>query len=158
MSDSGAFSPDGNYVATSSADGSTRVWDANSGRLLSVQTMHGGAAVNSGECAGGNRTLAESALLKALAYQPSFTMVVEVGKFYLQNGKFDRAVSMLRKATEIDPASDDAFHLLGVAEERDYQYSAADKAYGRAAVLAPRECRKSYAEFRLRMNKAGTRG
>jgi tetratricopeptide (TPR) repeat protein len=104
-----------------------------------------------------NRALAESALLKALSYQPSFAMVVRVGNFYLQNGNFDRAVSMFRRATEIDPAAADAFYLLGVAEERDYQYSAADKAYAQAAVLAPQEYRQSYAEFRRRMNKARTR-
>jgi O-antigen ligase/Flp pilus assembly protein TadD len=139
--------------------------DLGAAQSLTAQGVRNGAdparlyvALSNAAQISGNRTLAESALLKALAYQPSFTMVVEVGKFYLQNGKFDRAVSMLRKATEIDSASADAFHLLGVAEERDYQYSAADKAYARAAVLAPREFRKSYAEFRLRMNKAGTRG
>jgi len=44
-------------VATSSADGTTRVWDAASGRLLSVQTSHGGVAVNSVEFTRDSRML-----------------------------------------------------------------------------------------------------
>ena len=61
---------------------------------------------------------------------------------------------MLQNATEINPTSADAFYLLGVAEEREYQYSAADRAYARAAILAPHQFRPVYSAFRQRMESS----
>jgi tetratricopeptide (TPR) repeat protein len=106
----------------------------------------------------GNQALAESALLRALRYDPSFGMIMQVAQFYLQNNKIERAVSVLRNATEINPASADAYYLLGVAEEKDYQYSDADKAYARAAILAPQQFRPIYSAFRRRMDSSRSDG
>jgi O-antigen ligase/tetratricopeptide (TPR) repeat protein len=106
----------------------------------------------------GNPALAESAMLKALRYDPSFSMIMQVAQFYLQSNNAERAASMLQNAIEINPASADAFYLLGVAEERDYQYSDADKAYARAAILAPRQFRPVYSEFRQRMENSKSAG
>jgi O-antigen ligase/tetratricopeptide (TPR) repeat protein len=105
-----------------------------------------------------NQAVAESAMLKALRYDPSFSMIMRVAQFYLQSDKAERAASMLQNATEINPVSADAFYLLGVAEERDYQYSAADKAYARAAILAPQQFRPVYSAFRQRMENSKSAG
>ncbi|MBF6569637.1 MAG: O-antigen ligase family protein [Candidatus Binataceae bacterium] len=102
----------------------------------------------------GNPELAESALLRALRYDPSFGMIMQIAQLYLQNNKIERAAAMLRNATEVNPASADAYYLLGVAEEKDYQYSDADEAYARAAILAPRQFRPVYSAFRRRMDSA----
>jgi predicted Zn-dependent protease len=106
----------------------------------------------------GNQTLAENALLRALRYDPSFGVTMQVAQFYLQNNKSDRAVSVLRNATEINPGSADAYYLLGVAEEKDYQYFDADKAYARAAILAPQQFRPIYFAFRRRMDSSRSDG
>ena len=105
-----------------------------------------------------NQAVAESAMLKALRYDPSFSMIMQVAQFYLQSDKAERAASMLQNATEINPASADAFYWLGVAEEREYQYSAADKAYARAAILAPDQFRPVYSAFRQRMGNSKSAG
>ena len=116
------------------------------------------AALATAAQAGGNPAIAESAMLKALRYDPSFSMIMQVAQFYLQSNNAERATSMLQNAIEINPASADAFYLLGVAEERDYQYSDADKAYARAAILAPRQFRPVYSEFRQRMENSKSAG
>jgi len=98
------------------------------------------ALSSAAEMAGDDNT-AQKSLLRALRYDPSFQTVMLVGQFYLQRGHLDRAASMLQNATEIRPSSAEAFYLLGVAQERSYQYSDADKAYARAAILAPQQYR-----------------
>jgi len=99
-------------------------------------------------------TLTQDALLKALALNPSFEVVMRVGQFYLGAGQLGKAESTLQNATEINPQSAEAFYLLGVAEERDYQYPDAEKAYARAASLAPHNYRDAYADFRRRLDTA----
>jgi O-antigen ligase len=106
----------------------------------------------------GDEAVAESAMLKALRYDPSFRIIMQVAQFYLQTDKAERAASMLQNATEINPASADAFYLLGVAQEREYQYSSADKAYARAALLAPQRFRPVYSAFRQRMENSKSAG
>jgi tetratricopeptide (TPR) repeat protein len=100
----------------------------------------------------GNEAIAEKSLLEALRYDPSFQTVMQVGQFYLQNGQLDRAAAMLQNAAEIRPSSAEAFYLLGLAQERNYQYSDADRAYAHAALLAPQQFRSVYIAFRHRMN------
>ncbi len=105
--------------------------------------------------ANGDQAVAESVLLKALAYQPTFEMYLKVGQFYLGNQKFDRAISMLQNATEINPASADGFYALALAQERDYQYSEADQNYARAASLSPLRFRSALVAFHHRTDTAG---
>lgn len=107
---------------------------------------------------GGDEALAEEALLRAVQYSPSFGMIMRVAKFDLELNETERATSMLRNAVEINSTSAEAFYLLGVAEERDYQYWDADKAYARAAVLAPRQFQFAYSAFRRRMKKSANKG
>jgi Tfp pilus assembly protein PilF len=106
----------------------------------------------------GNQAVAEAAMLKAVRFDPSFSMIMQVAQFYLRSDNAERAASMLRNAIEINPASADAFYLLGVAEEREYQYSAADKAYARAAILSPQQFRPIYSAFRQRMENSKSAG
>jgi O-antigen ligase/tetratricopeptide (TPR) repeat protein len=113
-------------------------------------------ALSAAAQADGNQTVAEGALLKALAYQPTFEMYMQIGQFYLQSQKLDRAVSMLQNATEINPASADGFYSLAVAQERDYQYSEADKNYARAASLAPLQFHSAFVAFHHRVDTTGS--
>jgi O-antigen ligase/tetratricopeptide (TPR) repeat protein len=99
----------------------------------------------------GNELLSEKCLLKALRYDPSFQTIMQVGQSFLQRGHFDRATSMLRNAVEIKPSSAEAYYSLAIAQERSYQYSEAEKAYARAALLAPQQYRPEYVAFRRRM-------
>jgi O-antigen ligase/tetratricopeptide (TPR) repeat protein len=113
-------------------------------------------ALSAAAQADGNQTVAEGALLKALAYQPTFEMYMQIGQFYLQSQKLDRAIPMLQNATEINPASADGFYSLALAQERDYQYSEAEKNYARAASLAPLQFGSAYEAFRHRVDTAGS--
>jgi len=63
---------------------------------------------------------------------------------------------MLQNATEINPASADGFYSLAVAQERDYQYSDADKNYARAACLAPLQFRSAFVAFHNRVDTTGS--
>jgi tetratricopeptide (TPR) repeat protein len=104
--------------------------------------------------ANGNYPLAESALLKALAFRPTYEMYIEVGRFYLESKKLDQAVAMLHDATELSPESAEGFFWLGIAQEGNYQYSAADTSYARAAMLSPLQYRGAYASFHHRIDPA----
>jgi tetratricopeptide (TPR) repeat protein len=90
----------------------------------------------------------------AIKYQPSFDSLMSAGQYYLERGRFDSAASFLENATETNSSSAEAFYLLGVAEERDYQYWSADKAYAHAAALAPDQFAPTYASFRRRVGIA----
>jgi O-antigen ligase/tetratricopeptide (TPR) repeat protein len=115
-------------------------------------------ALASAAQAANDPALTEDALLKALALDPTLEVMMRVGQFYLGVGQFEKAVSMLERAVETDPDSADAFYLLGVAEEHDYQYAAADKSYGRAEQLDPQRFRAAYLEFRHRIEKVNVGG
>ncbi len=133
--------------------------------LMTKQGISNGAepaplymALSSAAEMAGNEVTAEKSLLKALRCDPSFRTVMQVGQFYLRSGHFDQAVSMLQNAVEISPSSAEAFYLLGVAQERSYQYSEADKTYARAAAIAPQQFQPVYAAFRRRMGTAQIKG
>ena len=102
--------------------------------------------------ANGNYLLAESALLKALAFRPTYEMYMKVGRFYLESKKLDQAVAMLHNATELSPESAECFFWLAIAQEGNYQYSAADTSYARAAMLSPLQYRGAYASFHRRID------
>ena len=103
----------------------------------------------------GDRQTAEGAMLKALRYDPSFDTTMRVAEFYLQVGEAERASAMLHDAIEMNPESAQAFYWLGSAEEKDYQYDEADRAYRHAAALAPHQFRVPFLAFRQRMAALG---
>ena len=74
---------------------------------------------------------------RLLRYDPSASQSIRLGEFYLRRGAFDRAAAVMEDAAEADPPSAEAFYLLALAKERDYQYAGADEAYARAASLEP---------------------
>jgi tetratricopeptide (TPR) repeat protein len=102
----------------------------------------------------GERRLADQSVNRALSYQPSFKVMLEAGDIYLQNGEFDKAVQTLLNATQQNPVSAQAYYRLGVAEEKIYQYSAADQAYRRAADLEPDLFRGNYRDFQRRISNS----
>jgi O-antigen ligase/tetratricopeptide (TPR) repeat protein len=67
----------------------------------------------------------------------SFEVLMRLGGLYDQNRDFNQAVIMMNKAVELRPDSALAYYSLAVADEQAYNYAAADKAYARAAQLAP---------------------
>lgn len=102
----------------------------------------------------GDLKSAEAALGNAVTLRPSsFQTRMRLGLLYLGESKFDRAALVIRKATDINPLSADAFFDLGRAEEGRYQYFAAGKAYTRALELEPGNAvfQKQYREFRRRL-------
>jgi O-antigen ligase/tetratricopeptide (TPR) repeat protein len=103
---------------------------------------------------------AESAYLKALKYQPSFEATLELGQLYIDETRFPRAVLTLDQATDLNPQSAPAFFSLGQAEEGNYDYSAAEKAYARATQLDPenRFYRAMYLDFQRRTAKSASGG
>jgi O-antigen ligase/tetratricopeptide (TPR) repeat protein len=97
---------------------------------------------------------ATSALLQALEFRPSSTeTLLRLANLYLQDGNFDRAAYYFRSYVEINPAAADAFYHLGVAEEHQYRFAAAEDAYKRAVELAPQHYayRKGYENLKARL-------
>jgi len=97
----------------------------------------------------GNLELYESALLRAIHYQPNFGDTAQLGEFYLTHNRFEPAILTLQKAIDMNPDSAAAFFDLGRAHEAAYDYSAAAKAYAQAIRLAPysQSYRRTYEEF-----------
>lgn len=81
---------------------------------------------------------------KALALDPNSSRVhASLGRQYLHapkmfGGDVDKAVASFRKATELDPKSDEAFVWLAIACRRKGDSSQADKALQEALRLNPR--------------------
>jgi tetratricopeptide (TPR) repeat protein len=100
----------------------------------------------------GNHPAAEEALIRALRYAPSFDAMLSLGRVYFEENRFERAVATLQQATEINPDSAEAFDWLGRADEADYDYYAADRAYARAMTLAPTDAvmHENYLDFQRR--------
>jgi tetratricopeptide (TPR) repeat protein len=102
----------------------------------------------------GNEAEQNAALIKAVALQPgSYDLNLRLGGSYLDLRNCDRAASSLLKATELKPAAAEAFHSLGTAEEQCYQFDAAERAYERAAQMAPSnsQYRRSLVNFQRRL-------
>lgn len=94
--------------------------------------------------------LARQALEGALRSQPySFDALLGLGNWYLNQNSYSRAANYFTRASEVDPASVLPLLGLGQADEADFQYAAAEKAYKRALALAPddRNVARTYREF-----------
>jgi len=99
--------------------------------------------------ADGDSELTESALRSSIEAGPTLNRLLRLGGFYVSQTKYARAALTYRRATEIDPQSAEAFFYLGVAEERDYAFTDAERDFARAVRLAPENVsyRSRYAEF-----------
>ncbi|MBV8451489.1 MAG: O-antigen ligase family protein [Deltaproteobacteria bacterium] len=81
---------------------------------------------------------AEAVALKALNDHPQDPTVIRIlGTIYLAESRYVDAAALLRQLCALQPDAADAFFSLGAAEERNYQYFAAEKAFQRAIALAP---------------------
>lgn len=95
-------------------------------------------SVVNGAQALGRYDVAEQALDTALnADSTAYECTVALGGLYLASGRNARAVLLYDKATELRPDSAQAYIGLAIAADRNYDYSAAEAAYNRAASLAP---------------------
>lgn len=104
-----------------------------------------------------NLDAAEDALEKGVAIEPSnFDLVRRLGGLYASDNKLNRATLWLSKATQLNPQSAPAFFDLAQAEESDYQFFAADRAYTAALALDANNpgYRARYAEFKRKVAEA----
>ena len=81
---------------------------------------------------------AEAALSKAAELRPDFQTFEVLGLHCLNDGNLDRATFYLQKASAMNPRSAQAAFYLGVAEQSNYQYTSAEKAYAQAIELDPK--------------------
>ena len=81
---------------------------------------------------------AEAALSKAAELRPDFQTFEVLGLHFLNDKNLDRATFYLQKASAMNPRSAQAAFYLGVAEQSNYQYTSAEKAYAQAVELDPK--------------------
>ncbi len=104
-----------------------------------------------------DQSAAEKALEQAAALEPfNFEIVRRLGLTYLSDRKYDNATAWLRKATELNTEFARTYYELGLAEENDYQYFPADKAFVRAIALDNQnsEYAAHYVEFKKKVESA----
>jgi tetratricopeptide (TPR) repeat protein/O-antigen ligase len=106
--------------------------------------------------AAGDASAAEAALIQVSKDAPTFTSMMNLGGFYSDSGKYDRAAIAFQHALEIDPTSAQAFFSLAQAEQASFDFASANRDYQHALQLAPNEegMRRTYDEFRRRVEQA----
>lgn len=144
---------------------------ANSGRLLDAervirQGISAGApavpmyeTLADAEISQRNFAAAAAALEKAEALAPSdFDLARMLGQVYMSDNKLNRAAVWLRKATRLNPQSAPAFFDLAQAEEANYQFFAAERAYTQALALDASNTgyRARYEEFKRKVAEASS--
>ncbi|HAD82067.1 MAG: hypothetical protein A2509_08105 [Candidatus Edwardsbacteria bacterium RIFOXYD12_FULL_50_11] len=63
--------------------------------------------------------------------------IIEMGKFYFLNQKFDEAVAEYKKAIALDPKCIDAFYNLGITLEAISDQDGARDAFAKVIELEP---------------------
>lgn len=63
--------------------------------------------------------------------------LVELGKFYFLNQKYDQAVLEYRRAVELDPKNCDAYYNLGIALETMNDLEGAREAFEKLLEIDP---------------------
>jgi len=115
-------------------------------------------SVAGGAAERGRRDIAEQALSHALENDPSsYNCTIQLGRLYNGEGRYARATLLMETATRLRPDSAQAYMELATAAEKNYDYSAAEKAYDRAAELAPQNpaVAESVAAFKRKLSEAG---
>ncbi|MBU2567857.1 MAG: tetratricopeptide repeat protein [Elusimicrobia bacterium] len=64
--------------------------------------------------------------------------LVEMGKFYFVNGKYDEAVEEFKKALKVNPGSPEIFYNLGLVYESRNKPEEAIKMYKKALAIDPK--------------------
>lgn len=106
-----------------------------------------------------NLAAAEDALEKGVALEPSnFELMRRLGELYTSDNKLERATLWLGKATRLNPQSAPAFFDLAQAEETNYQFFAAERAYTQALALDPNNpgYRARYVDFKRKVAEANS--
>jgi len=106
-----------------------------------------------------NLAAAEAALEKGVAIEPSnFELTDRLGELYASDNKLNLATVWLNRATRLNPQSAPAFFDLAQAEEDNYQFFAAERAYTHALALDASNpgYRARYAEFKRRVAEANS--
>ncbi len=92
-----------------------------------------------GAATAGQPATAESALVKAAELRPGdFQAAEQLGLVFMSENKLDEAIGWFRRSVEIQPRSAEAVFYLALAEERNYEYSDAERDYARAQGLESR--------------------
>jgi tetratricopeptide (TPR) repeat protein len=105
----------------------------------------------------GDPSTAEQAARVALQNRPSDLETMRLlGSLYFQHGKFAQAAATFEDVTDIDPDSAQDFYMLGISEESDFQYDAADRAFRKAVALRPNDqgFNAHYSEFQARLKQS----
>jgi len=105
----------------------------------------------------GDPSTAEQAARVALQNRPSDLATMRLlGSLYFQHGKFAQAAAIFEDVTEIDPDSAQDFYMLGISQESDFQYDAADSAFRKALSLRPNETGfgSHYREFQAKLKQS----
>jgi tetratricopeptide (TPR) repeat protein len=63
--------------------------------------------------------------------------LIEMGKFYLINNKFDEAIIEFKKALEISPGNAEIYYNLGLVYETKNELDMAKKMYEKALSINP---------------------
>jgi tetratricopeptide (TPR) repeat protein len=104
----------------------------------------------------GDNDAAETALIQESRDAPTFSSMMDLGGFYIDTRKYDRAALAYQRAVEIDPTSARAYFSLAQAEEGSFDFAAANRDYAHAVELAPNEegMRQAYRDFQQRVAQA----
>jgi len=63
--------------------------------------------------------------------------LIEMGKFYFLNGKYEEAISEFEKALKINPKNEDIYFNMGIVKEANNDRGAARKMYEKTLILQP---------------------
>lgn len=63
--------------------------------------------------------------------------LLELGKFYFMNSKFDRAIKTLEKAVKLDPRNFEIYYNMGVGFEAENLPDKAKEMYAKTLELHP---------------------
>ena len=70
--------------------------------------------------------------------------LLEEGKTYYNNGEYDKAIEIFKKAVEINPNDDDSWRWLGNSYYKNGQYQEAIKSFKKAVELNPNDANNYY--------------
>ena len=102
-----------------------------------------------------NLSLAERSLASAIAARPQYSVLLQLGQLYIEDKKYERAISVLNQAIDDRPDSGEAHFGLGLAEEGDYNFAAAQNEYAHAISLDPKNSsyQDYYSQFKQRLTQ-----
>jgi tetratricopeptide (TPR) repeat protein/O-antigen ligase len=137
--------------------------DPNGMRAVAQQAIAAGAdpvtieqAEANAASASGDPDAAEAALVRVSEESPTYSSMKNLGVFYNDTKKYDRAIVAYQHAIEINPNSAEAYFGRAQAEENSFDFPGANDDYKKAIQLAPNDkgIRQAYAEFRQREDQA----